>query len=80
MAVFPRKVHEVCLKYIFYLKKKNLCFCKFYDGFILFTRCPSQTCIIPQQSFKIESKHFPFGGVLPQRLVCYTYFLLDFSF
>lgn len=32
-----------------------------------------KTCIIPQQSFKIESKCFPFEWALPQRLLCYIY-------
>lgn len=61
---------------IFCFLTKIFAFTSFMMGLYFLQDAFIKTCIIPQQSFKIELKYFSLGGVLPQRLVCYMYFLL----
>lgn len=56
------------LSEIYFCAKKNLCFCKFYNRFIFYKDTLLKHVSFPNSLFKIESKHFPFGGVLPRNL------------
>ena len=67
MAVFPRKVHEVCLKYIFYLKKRIFAFASFttglyflQDALLKHVSFPSSLLKLSQNTFLLE-EFYPKG-------------------